>query len=211
MNSTSGIVAGRRLVFLPAVLVLASVLLGGSGCADKNTPPAGIFPREKMESVLWDMIQADQYSTLYLAKDSARIDRKTENLRLYEEVFRLHQVSRDEFRKSYQYYLDHPVLNQILFDSLTVRGNRLRTESYSRPVPLHPPPTQIHPPSYQPHSGTNHLHPGPNQFHSGPNQLHPAPTQIHPPAMPSASPRLQGLPATVPGAKTKKDTGGKHS
>lgn len=128
MNIRSGIFAG----------CIAVILLTGIGCSDKNSVPSGILSREKMENVLWDMIQADQYSALYLAKDSAHINTKMENLRLYEQVFRLHQVSREEFRKSYQYYLDHPSLNQILFDSLISRGNRLRTESYSRPVPTHP-------------------------------------------------------------------------
>jgi hypothetical protein len=120
---------------------LAFLLLTGIGCSDKNSVPSGILSREKMENVLWDMIQADQYSTLYLAKDSAHINTKMENLRLYEQVFLLHQVTREEFRKSYQYYLDHPALNQVLFDSLISRGNRLRTESYSRPVLSHPSPS----------------------------------------------------------------------
>jgi Domain of unknown function (DUF4296) len=119
---------------------LAFLLLTGIGCSDKNSVPSGILSREKMENVLWDMIQADQYSALYLAKDSAHINTKMENLRLYDQVFRLHQVTREEFRKSYQYYLDHPVLNQVLFDSLISRGNRLRTESYSRPILSHPSP-----------------------------------------------------------------------
>ncbi len=141
MNIRRGIFAG----------CIAVILLAGIGCSDKNRVPSGILPREKMENVLWDMIQADQYSALYLAKDSAHINTKIENLRLYEQVFRLHQVSREEFRKSYQYYLDHPSLNQILLDSLISRGNRLRTESYSRPMSTHPfpvpPAPTITPPS----------------------------------------------------------------
>jgi hypothetical protein len=135
MNSRRRIIAG----------LLGVLLFTASGCSDKNNVPSGILSQEKMEGVLWDMIQADQYSTLYLAKDSAlmakdsaRTNTKMETLRLYEQVFRLHQVSREEFRKSYQYYLDHPALNQVLFDSLTAKGVRLRTESYSRPVPFRP-------------------------------------------------------------------------
>ena len=135
MNSKSGIFAG----------LLGILLFTAAGCSDKNNIPSGILSQEKMEGVLWDMIQADQYSILYLAKDSAHMSKdsaktntKMETLRLYEQVFRLHQVSREEFRKSYQYYLDHPALNQVLFDSLTAKGVRLRTESYSRPAPFRP-------------------------------------------------------------------------
>src|ERR1700722_648605 len=98
MNSKRGIIAG----------LLGILLFTAAGCSDKNNVPSGILSREKMEDVLWDMIQADQYSTVYLAKGSAKINTKMEMLRLYDQVFRLHEVSREEFRKSYQYYLDHP-------------------------------------------------------------------------------------------------------
>jgi uncharacterized protein DUF4296 len=103
------------------------------GCSDKSHVPGGILSKDKMEQVMWDMAQADQYAALYLAKDSAHIDRKAETMRLYAEVFRLHQVTAEEFRKSYRYYLDHPELNQLLFDSVIARGVRARTELYDRP------------------------------------------------------------------------------
>ena len=152
-----GAIMGRRVVM--GCLV---ILLTGVGCADKQSVPSGILPLNKMQSVMWDMVQADQYAALAVAKDSvakgsiakdsivkgstpkdstakdsavhiARVNVRAETLKLYEEVFRLHDVSREEFSKSYQYYLAHPELNQMLFDSLISLGNRLRTESYSRP------------------------------------------------------------------------------
>src|SRR5579872_3935993 len=113
--------------------LLTVVCLILSACRSKNSVPSGILPREKMEQVMWDMVMADQYAS-YLAKDSAHLDLKLERLRLYEQVFRLHDISRDKFRKSYAYYLEHPELNQVLFDSLTDLGNRLRTEAYSHPT-----------------------------------------------------------------------------
>jgi len=103
------------------------------GCSDKDNIPSGIIPREKMEKILWDMVQADQYSSMYLWKDSARVNVKTETQKLYQEVFQLHQVSREEFSKSFTYYQEHPELTRNVFDSLLTRGNRLRAESYSRP------------------------------------------------------------------------------
>jgi hypothetical protein len=213
---------------------LAFLLLGVVGCADKNRVPSGILSREKMEDVMWDMVQADQYAALYLARDSTRISTKTETLRLYEQIFRLHEVSREEFRKSYQYYLDHPTLNQVLFDSLVSRGARLRTEAYSRPAPYHPPssvaPT---PPPIAPHSIPPYLHgqvrpsahppvlplshgpiPEPSHGRLQPSHrpLQPStqhPTSIlpsHPPAAPFKSPA--GFDKSPAG---KKDTTGKHS
>jgi hypothetical protein len=93
-----------------------------------------------MGNILWDMIEADQFSAIYLLKDSSRANIKTEDLRLYQQVFRMHGISRDEFRKSFTYYEDHPDLIRTLFDTLLSRGNRLRTESYSKPVPGPQPP-----------------------------------------------------------------------
>jgi hypothetical protein len=123
-------------------VVLMMLLLGGAGCSDKNSVPRGILPEDKMEQVMWDMAQADQYAAIYLAKDSAHIDRKAETMRLYAEVFRLHQVTPEEFRKSYRYYLDHPELNQVLFDSVIARGYRVRAEAYEQPSSRYRPPVQ---------------------------------------------------------------------
>jgi hypothetical protein len=115
--------------------------IAGAGCSDKNSVPRGILPRDKMEEVMWDMAQADQYAVLYLSKDSGHIDQKAETLRLYEEVFRLHKITKEEFRKSYHYYLDHPELNQLLFDSVIARGSRARSELSERPSLYHGPVT----------------------------------------------------------------------
>ena len=116
--------------------LLAIICLAFIACSDKNSIPSGVLPKDKMEGVLWDMILADQYAA-YLAKDSAHLDLKQEHLRLYEQVFRLHDITRDKFRKSYQFYIGHPEIAQNLFDSVVNRGNRLRTESYAHP-PLRP-------------------------------------------------------------------------
>jgi hypothetical protein len=125
--------------------MLAFCWVTGMGCAGKDGVPRGIIPRDRMEQVMWDMAQADQYVALYLAKDSVHIDRKKETLKLYETVFRLYDVSLEQFRKSYRYYLDHPELGQLLFDSVIARGVRARTEMYDRPFQVHPPVTTATP------------------------------------------------------------------
>jgi hypothetical protein len=204
------------------VLCLAVVLLAGAGCADKGSVPSGILPLSKMQTVMWDMIQADQYATLSIAKDSIGKDSiakrtavKVETLKLYEEVFRLHDVSREEFRKSYQYYLDHPELNQRLFDSLMSQGTRLRTESYSRPVinrssPIIPP--HLPPVTTPPVPGRT-LPPGRAPMSSG-LPLHSTTTtpasrpRIFTPQQPGTLPGLH--PAIFP-TKAQKDSARKHS
>lgn len=107
------------------------------GCSGKDKIPSGIIPRDKMEKILWDMMEADQYASIYLVKDSsARANEKIESLKLYQTVFQMNKVSRDEFRESYQFYLGRPDLTRSIFDSLLSRGNRLRMESYRMPQPV---------------------------------------------------------------------------
>lgn len=125
------------------VLIVAFCSLAGVRCTNRNKVPGDILSTDKMEAVMWDMAQADQYAVLYLAKDSTGINRKAETMRLYAAVFRLHQVTPEEFRRSYHYYLDHPELNQLLFDSVIARGSRARTALYDRPGQYRGPVTPV--------------------------------------------------------------------
>jgi Domain of unknown function (DUF4296) len=106
-------------------------------CISKNNPPSGIIQTDSMRSIMWDMIQADQYAKQYLAKDSGKINIKQETLSLYQEVFAIHHTTREEFEQSYQYYLAHQDLNKLIFDSLSARNmlERHRPVFYSAPKP----------------------------------------------------------------------------
>lgn len=194
------------------------------GCSDKDNVPSGILSRDKMEKVLWDMVQADQYSSLYLLKDSARINVKTETQKLYEEVFRLHDISREDFRKSYQYYQEHPDLTRSVFDSLLARGNRLRTESYSRPSLSSKPPVTapVNPPVSTPAPGLSKppgiFRPPVTATPGNPatKAKSPAMTPGKPLAIPGKPVTIPGKPVTIPGKSvtisgrpgtTPKDTG----
>jgi hypothetical protein len=103
------------------------------GCANKGKVPSGIIPKDEMSRILWDMVQADQYSEVYLVKDSTHKNVKMETLKLYQEVFQLHRVSLDDFRKSFHFYLDHPDMIRGLLDTALSRGNSQRSEIYKSP------------------------------------------------------------------------------
>ena len=117
----------RIIVVLFAVVFLAA-------CTDKNRVPSDILSKEKMGDIIWDMVQAEQYSAIYVSKDTPKINLRTEDLHLYQKIFQMHQVSKDEFSKSLQYYEDRPELLRTVFDSLLSKGNRLRAESYRQSV-----------------------------------------------------------------------------
>jgi hypothetical protein len=114
------------------VIVCTTVVV--CACSNKDDAPSGIIPKEKMEAVLWDMIQAERFTSTFMAKDSAK-NIKLENFKLYSQIFDLHQIDKEDFIKSYQFYLSRPDISRVMFDSLTTRSNREREEMF-RPKPV---------------------------------------------------------------------------
>src|SRR5690349_3699721 len=113
-------------------LLIIVCLLVGLGCSDPEKVPKDILPRKKMEKVLWDMMLADRYASQFLVRDSLKINVKEETFRLYDQVFQVNQINKDEFIKSYKYYLNRPDLTKVMFDSLSARGSRARDSLYKK-------------------------------------------------------------------------------
>ncbi|MBC7850885.1 MAG: DUF4296 domain-containing protein [Chitinophagaceae bacterium] len=105
-----------------------------TACTDSKKVPKDILARPKMEKVMWDMLLADRFSSNFILKDSATKDVKLETFKLYEQVFQIHGISKEEFLKSYKYYLNRPDLSKIMFDSLAVRSGRVRNEIFPKLV-----------------------------------------------------------------------------
>ena len=85
-------------------------------CSDNDGVPKGILPKAKMQEVLWDLIRAGEFVDGYI-KDTA--GSKT-NIALdwYDRVYKLHNTTESEFKKSYTYYKEHPALMKEVLDSL---------------------------------------------------------------------------------------------
>lgn len=97
-------------------------------CTDKDKIPAGVLNQDKMEKVLWDMIQAERYRETFV-RDSSK-DLKAETFTLYAQVFAIHKISKDEFIKSYKFYMSRPDIARGMFDSLATKASRRREEMY---------------------------------------------------------------------------------
>jgi hypothetical protein len=111
----------RVIAFLLMICLL-------SGCRQSNDIPAGIIPKSKMETILWQLMQTDEFVTYALLKDSIK-GTDQERIKLYQQVFTLNKVKKEEFSKSYKYYMGHPEISKVMFDSLATRANRSREES----------------------------------------------------------------------------------
>jgi hypothetical protein len=88
-----------------------------------------ILSINNMKLVMWDMIQADEFAPVYIAKDSTR-NLKKETKLLYQKVFALHKIDSARFYKSFDYYKAHPEDYKILLDSLSAFANRERDNRF---------------------------------------------------------------------------------
>ena len=99
------------------------VLVIFNSCGKKDELPAGILKPEKMEVVLWDVIKADAFTANFIARDSSK-NATAENLKLQQQVFAIHKISKADFYNSYDYYKAHtPQFTKIL-DSMIKKADR---------------------------------------------------------------------------------------
>lgn len=91
--------------------------------ACKDNIPKNILRPKEMGAVLWDVFRADEMATIYANKDSLykKTDKRNE---LYQTVFQVHHISKEEFEKSFQFYQSRPDLLKPILDSLQSQTNR---------------------------------------------------------------------------------------
>ena len=92
-----------------------------SNCRREDKIPAGIFSREKMEAVMWDMMQADQFLTDFVFNRDTSLDRLEGYTSYYQQILDVHKISKEEFKRSFIYYRDRPALMKEVLDSLSSR------------------------------------------------------------------------------------------
>lgn len=76
------------------------------------------------------MLRAGALSQNLYKTDSVMF--KKETLENYQKVLDVYGLSKDDFFKSYNYYLQHPDKNKILLDSLQTYSNNQRMEFFKR-------------------------------------------------------------------------------
>lgn len=102
-----------RLSSLPFLLLLFS-------CS--GDVPKGIMPPEKMEAVWYDVIRADEWVDFARLQDSTFLP-FSKRASLYDSVFRLHQISKEDYRKSEAFYRSRPDLLKEIFQSLRTKSD----------------------------------------------------------------------------------------
>ncbi len=100
--------------------ILAFILLVSFFSCSEKEKRKDILSQNQMEEVMWDLMRADQYVSGFLLKDSTH-NKKNESVKLYEEIFFIHKITRDQFKTSFDYYTSRPDLFRPIIDSLSKR------------------------------------------------------------------------------------------
>lgn len=97
--------------------------------------PKNVLRQEKMQAVMWDMIRADQFLASFVFSRDTAVNKVAESHRLYDTIFAIHQVTKEEFRRSYEYYSTRPQLMKTLMDSVALMQPAIpATASTDEPV-----------------------------------------------------------------------------
>lgn len=113
------------------LITIGSILL--FSCRSKESIPSDILPKAKMQTVLADMMRTDQFLNDYVFSRDTSLDKMKESVQRYQKVFSIHNVSKEEFQRSFSYYRSNPILFKELMDSI---GNRsFNTPSTAPAVP----------------------------------------------------------------------------
>jgi hypothetical protein len=109
-------------------------LLIFTSCGNKDKAPSGILKPDKMQAVLWDIIKAEALTGEILKKDSTK-NATEEDLMLQKKVFAIHQVTRENFYKSLDYYKTHPGQLKEMMDSMIIQAEKNRYKNFNiKPV-----------------------------------------------------------------------------
>jgi len=94
-------------------------------CSDKEKKDSSILSEKQVTEIMWDLMRADQWVQDFVMKDSSK-NKKEESVKLYEEIFRLHHTTHEQFEKSRKYYESDPVHFRPIIDSLAKKHNPIK-------------------------------------------------------------------------------------
>jgi len=108
------------MIRLSAFLLVCCFVIACSG----NEVPKNVLPPQKMQAVLWDAMLADEAADYYIQKDSS-LNTLAQHAMRYQQVFQIHKISKEAFKKSLQFYESRPDLLKPIFDSLQRKSDSL--------------------------------------------------------------------------------------
>jgi hypothetical protein len=92
-------------------------MAGAYSCKGKNAKME-ILPLDTMKVVMWDLMNAEEWNNVIITKDTT-LRKSKNNLKLYQQVFFIHHLSKEQFYNSYRYYEQRPDKMKVLVDTLS--------------------------------------------------------------------------------------------
>lgn len=127
---------GRVLFVLMTGLVLS--------CSDQTEIPADVLPPQRMGAVMGDIAIAEAWVENYFP-NKANGPRDSAIAREVDKVLAIHKVDQPTFRRSYQFYKDHPVEFKDLLDSVFHQNQNYQQRIFSAGRGAAPPVTDSPP------------------------------------------------------------------
>jgi hypothetical protein len=116
------------------IVLLAFFALFLFACKGKQASK-NVLPVSSMKLVLWDILKADEWYIQTAIRDTLH-KRVNENFQIYEQVYKIHHISKEQFYSSYKYYETHPDQFKTLIDSVIAVGDRDKVFEKSGPAPV---------------------------------------------------------------------------
>ena len=104
------------------IFFIFSILLFSCYRADKA--PSEIIKPKEMGDIIWDIMSAQSLASEIALKDST-VDVAIKTKLLSQEVFKIHKTDSTQFNRSYNWYVKHPDVLNLIFDSIYMQKQRL--------------------------------------------------------------------------------------
>lgn len=113
----------RTIIYIMFFLVFVS-------CGSDTKVPSNILQPAEMSNILWDIMRSQALGYEIARKDSS-VREAIEVKALSQKVFKIYKIDSAYFNKSYNWYIQHPTILKVIFDSMYVqkeRENNLKLE-----------------------------------------------------------------------------------
>ena len=105
------------------IRIILILLFISSVISCKESIPSTVIKPKKMQQVLWDVVKAEALAQQVVRSDSSKIEAQ-ESKKLISQVFAIHNITKEQFDKSYNYYVQRPDIMRGIFDSISVQQTR---------------------------------------------------------------------------------------
>ena len=93
-----------------------------AGCKPKlPSVPGDVIPAKEMETILIDMHMADAVAE---TKSMGDVNEKRLTQQYYLQIYKNHNITKEDFLKSYLFYQNNPVLLNQMYDNILVEMSK---------------------------------------------------------------------------------------